>query len=53
MTEKQILIIDDEIEIRQFMQDFFEDAGYNVQIAGDGLEGVEKFARSDFGLVLS
>ncbi len=52
MIEKKILLIDDEIEIRQYMQEYFEDSGYTVTIAGDGLEGIEKFGAGAFDLVL-
>ena len=52
MPGKRILLIDDEIAIRQFMQDYFEDRDYQVEIAGDGLEGVEKFEKGEYDLVL-
>ena len=52
MSERKILIIDDEIEIRSFMQTFFEDRGFEVDVAGDGLEGVEKFQKGNYDLVL-
>lgn len=52
MADKKILLIDDEAGIRQYMQDHFEDCGYTVTIAGDGLEGVEKFGQGTFDLVL-
>lgn len=52
MPDKKILIIDDEFEIRGFMQDFFEERGYVVDTAGDGLEGVEKFKKGKYDLVL-
>ena len=49
----RILLIDDEYEIRDFMKDFFEERGYRVEVAGDGLEGVEKFSQGgDYDLVL-
>lgn len=48
-----ILIIDDEIDIRGFLKDFFEDRDFNVETAMDGLEGVEKFKKGKFDLVVS
>ena len=53
MPTKSILLIDDEVPIRSFMQDFFEDRGFNVETAGDGVEGVEKFQKGTFDLVIT
>ena len=40
---KKILVIEDEESIRNIIRVFLEDAGYTVFVAGDGLEGVNKF----------
>ena len=48
----RILLIDDELDIRSYMQDHFEDRGYQVDTAGDGLEGVEKFEKNPYDLVV-
>jgi len=55
MADGNILLIDDEIEIRSYMQDFFEDRGFNVDIAGNGIEGVAKYKEKPdkYALVLS
>ncbi len=52
MPSRKILLIDDEIAIRQFMQEYFEDSGHFVDIAGDGLEGMEKFGKESYDLVV-
>ena len=39
---KKILIIDDDPEIRSYLKDVFEDAGYATDSARDGVEGLEK-----------
>ena len=52
MPTKKILLIDDEIPIRDFLKDFFEDRGYVVETAQDGLEGFEKYQKNTFDLVL-
>ena len=52
MPTGTILLIDDDITIRGFLQDFLEDRGFNVENAGDGLEGVEKFKKGSFDLVV-
>lgn len=52
MARGKILLIDDEIGIRGFLQDFFEDRDFLVEIAGDGAEGVEKFKGGSFDVVV-
>ncbi|MBI3316709.1 MAG: response regulator [Candidatus Omnitrophica bacterium] len=53
MARGTILLIDDEIDIRGFLKDFFEDRDFNVETASDGAEGVEKFKKGKFDLVVS
>ena len=48
----KILVIDDDLTIRSFVQDFFEDRGFDVTTAADGAEGFEKFQKGAFDLVL-
>lgn len=48
----KILIIDDDAGIREFLKMFFEDREYDVDIAFDGQNGVEKFADGKYDLVL-
>lgn len=52
MATQKILLIDDEIEIRGFLQDYFEDREYQVFIASDGLEGLALCEKEDFDLVI-
>ena len=40
---KTILIIEDEEAIQSVVKAFLEEEGYNVVLASDGLEGMEKF----------
>ena len=40
MIQKKILIIEDEDEIRDSLQDAFEDEGYVVRCASNGAEGL-------------
>jgi two-component system alkaline phosphatase synthesis response regulator PhoP len=42
MAQDKILVVDDELHIRQALQASLESAGYQVQTASDGREGVEK-----------
>ena len=36
MSQSQILVVDDEPDIRQLVQEILEDEGYSVQVAKDG-----------------
>ena len=52
MPSKKLLLIDDDLGIRGFLRDFFEDRGFDVEVAGDGAEGWEKFQKGQYDLVL-
>src|SRR4051794_9365698 len=47
-----ILIIDDEAAIRESLQTLLEMEGYQVDVAGDGEEGLAQIAARPFDLVL-
>lgn len=49
---KRILIIEDETAIQNIIRAFLEDSGYTVDLAGDGMEGIEKFRSCRQDLVL-
>lgn len=49
---KKLLLVDDEIEIRGFLKDYFEDRDFDVSIAGDGMEGMELFEKQSFDLIV-
>ena len=49
---KTILIIEDEEAIQGVVKAFLEDEGYNVVLASDGLEGMEKFREYRPDLIL-
>jgi CheY-like chemotaxis protein len=40
MTSKMILVVDDDEDIRESLKDAFEDQGYLVRCAANGLEGL-------------
>lgn len=44
-TGKHILIVDDEEDVRNYLQAALEDAGFEVETARDGLEGLDKARR--------
>lgn len=42
----KILIIEDDKDIQDILQNYLEDAGYEVVIAGDGVEGISSYNES-------
>ena len=44
-SEKTILVVDDEPDVREFLSTCMEDAGFNVKVAEDGVDGMEKFQK--------
>lgn len=49
----RILLIDDDELIRITLSRSLTDAGHLVTLAGDGAEGLDKFARAPFDLVIT
>lgn len=52
MSHAQILVVDDEPDIRQLVQEILEDEGFSVQVAKDGESARQAFARKKPDLVL-
>jgi len=48
---KKILIIDDEPDILKFLDQLFQDVGYETVLAVNGLDGMEKLAESKPDLI--
>ena len=44
--DKTILVVDDEPNIREYLRMVLEDAGFNVVVAGDGVEALEIIRKS-------
>ena len=49
---KKILVVEDEIAIQAILKNYLEDAGYEVVVASDGMEGFSKFQSIPFDLIL-
>ena len=49
---KCILVIEDEASIQNILRIFLEDAGYQVTLADDGMDGIAAFHKDSFDLVL-
>ncbi|NOR19039.1 MAG: response regulator [Xanthomonadales bacterium] len=52
MSQAQILVVDDEPDIRQLLQEILEDEGYSVQVAKDGESARLIYAQHQPDLVL-
>lgn len=52
MSQAQILVVDDEPDIRQLVQEILEDEGYSVQVAKDGENARLVYAQQKPDLVL-
>jgi two-component system, chemotaxis family, protein-glutamate methylesterase/glutaminase len=51
MSDKRVLIVDDDESIRELFECIVEDLGYQCDTAGDGEEGVAKVQAQDYSLV--
>ena len=49
---KRILIVEDELDIEELLAAYLRDAGYEVALAGDGVEAMRLFQSETFDLVL-
>ncbi len=47
-----VLLIDDELELREPLEEMLRDAGHNVQSAADGAEGADLLTRRVFDVVI-
>lgn len=50
-SNRRILIVDDESDIREYLKSALEDAGFMVETACDGLEGLEAARRNPPDLI--
>ena len=52
MTMAKILVVDDEIKIREIIKEYAEFEGYEVAQAEDGMQAVEKVKNQDFDIII-
>ena len=52
MTDTKILVVDDDPNVCSLLKMYFENEGYDVKIAGDGVEGISYFKMFEPDLVL-
>ena len=48
----KLLIVDDEKDIRTRFQNYFANEGFMVEMAGDGVEGLEKLRSDEFDVAI-
>lgn len=55
MTEEwgAILVVDDDADMREMILDMLKDRGYNVTIAGSGLDALRMLGEEDYAVVLT
>ena len=49
---RKILIIEDEPDIQELLAAYLRDAGYEIVIAGDGVEALAQFQQGAFDMIL-
>ena len=48
----KFLIVEDDLDIQELLQNFLQEAGYEVSIANDGVEAVSLFSTAHYDLIL-
>ena len=51
-SQKKILIVDDEDDVRLFLADFISERDFGVETAADGEEAVEKVKKTKYDVIL-
>ena len=51
-TEKKILLVEDDVNFGAILNDFLKLHSYSVTLAKNGIEGLEKFKKNNFGLCI-
>ncbi|KAA3612755.1 MAG: response regulator [Planctomycetota bacterium] len=52
-TASNILVVDDDSEIRDMLKQLLDFAGYTITLAGNGKEALEKLEEQDFQLMVT
>ena len=52
MSERSILIVDDELSVRSSLEEWFKEDGFRVEAAADGAAGLRAMERGPFDIVL-
>lgn len=49
---QRILVVEDDFDIQELLQNFLQEAGYEVTVANDGVEAIDIFSNRQFDLIL-
>ena len=49
---QKILVVEDDLDIQELLQNFLQEAGYDVAVANDGVEALSLYASDQFDLIL-
>lgn len=49
---QKILVVEDDFDIQELLQNFLQEAGYEVAVANDGVEALSLFARQRYDLIV-
>ncbi|GFI26696.1 MAG: response regulator transcription factor [Lachnospiraceae bacterium] len=49
---QKILVVEDDFDIQELLHSFLQEAGYEVDVANDGVEAIDIFSNSQFDLIL-
>ena len=49
---QHILIVEDDLDIQELLQNFLQEVGYHVTVAGDGVEALSLFSENQYHLIL-
>ena len=49
---QRILVVEDDFDIQELLQNFLQETGYEVDIAGDGVEALSIFIDGKYDLIL-
>ncbi len=50
--KRKILMVEDEVVLREALQDWLSADGYEVEVAGTGEEALEKIKKEEFGVIV-
>ena len=49
---QRILVVEDDLDIQELLKNFLQEVGYEIVLAGDGVEACSAFLAEPFDLVL-
>lgn len=52
-TTKKILIVDDSLTVRELERRLLQQAGFDCEVAVDGVDGLEKIERENFSMIIT